>query len=43
MCNLEDWGVEGLVVIGGNGSQTGSHELSKARLARGRSRFDYRQ
>ena len=32
VCNLEDWGVEGLVVIGGNGSQTGSHELSKLGL-----------
>src|SRR5512133_1056014 len=30
LCSLEDWGVQGLVVIGGNGSQTGAHELSKA-------------
>lgn len=30
LCNLEDWDVQGLVVIGGNGSQTGSYELSKA-------------
>ena len=30
LANLEDWGVQGLVVIGGNGSQTGSYELSKA-------------
>ncbi len=29
ICNLEDWGVHGLVVIGGNGSQTGSYELSR--------------
>lgn len=30
--NLEQSGVEGLIVIGGNGSQTGSHELSKLGL-----------
>src|SRR6201996_1582985 len=27
--NLAQWGIEGVVVIGGNGSQTGSHMLSK--------------
>jgi 6-phosphofructokinase 1 len=29
LASLDDWGIQGLVVIGGNGSQTGSFELSR--------------
>jgi 6-phosphofructokinase 1 len=31
--NLHEKGIDGLVVIGGNGSQTGAHELSKMGMA----------